>query len=110
MYYKYYKPHLNYCNIIWRNSSNNNVYRRLKIRACRLILQDEFVDFDSAESTLKILAFEESVFLNKAKVMFKVVNHLIPEYACRLFERRPVDSINMSLRSISNCNQVFNIP
>ena len=41
--------------------------------------------------------------------MFKMVNHLIPEYVCRLFERRPLDSLNMSLRSISNCNQMFNI-
>ena len=54
---------------------------------------------------LKMLAFEESVFLNKAKMMLTVVNRLIPEYVCRLFERRPVDSLNMSLRSISNCNQ-----
>ena len=57
-----------------------------------------------------MLSFEESVFLNKAKMIFKVVNHLIPEYVCHLFERRLVDSLNMSLRSISNCNQIFNIP
>ena len=57
-----------------------------------------------------MLAFEESVFLNKAKMMFKVVNHLIPDYVCRLFEKRPLDSLNMSLRSIPNRNQVFNIP
>ena len=75
-----------------------------------LYYKDECVDFDSAKSTLKMLAFEESVFLNKAKMMFKVVNHLIPEYVCRLFERRQVDSLNMSLSSISNCNQIFNIP
>ena len=43
-------------------------------------------------------------------MMFKVVKHLIPEYVCRLFERRPVDSLNMSLRSITNCNQRFNTP
>ena len=113
MYYKaYIQPHLNYCNIIWGNSSNNNVSRitRLQKRACRLILQDEYTDFDNAKSTLKMLAFEESVFLNKAKMMFKVVNRLIPEYVYRLFERRPVDSLNMSLRSISNCNKMFNIP
>ena len=105
MYYKaYIQPHLNYCNIIWGNSSNNNISRitRLQKRTCRLILQDEYIDFDNAKSTLKMLAFGESVFLNKAKMMFKVVNHLIPEYVCRLFERRAVDSLNMSLRSISN--------
>ena len=64
MYYKaYIQPHLNYCNIIWGNSSNNNVSRitRLQKRACRLILQDEYTDFDNAKSTLKMLAFEESV-------------------------------------------------
>ena len=113
MYYKaYIQPHLNYCNIIWGNSSDNYVSRitMLQKLACRLILQDEYIDINNAKSTLKMLAFEESVFLNKAKMMFKVVNRLIPEYACRLFERRPVDSLNMTLRSISNCNQMFNIP
>ena len=40
---------------------------RLQKLACRLILRDEYADFDSVKSTLKMLAFEESVFLNKAK-------------------------------------------
>ena len=64
MYYKaYIQPHLNYCNIIWGISSNNNVSRitRLQKRACHLILQDEYVDFDSAKSKSKMLASEESV-------------------------------------------------
>ena len=34
-------------------------------------------------------------------MMFKVVNHLISEYVCRLFERRSLDLLNMSLRSLS---------
>ena len=103
MYYEAYnQPYLNYCNTIWGNSSNN---AKLHISASRLILRDEYVDFDSAKSTLKLLAFEESVFLYKPKTMFKVVNHLIPEYVCQVFNRRPLDSINMSLRSISNSNQ-----
>ena len=29
---------------------------------------------------------------------------------CQLFERRPLNSLNMSLRSILNCNQMSNIP
>ena len=41
---------------------------------------------------------------------FKVVNHLIPEYVYKLFERRTVNSLNMSLRSSSNCNQMFVVP
>ena len=48
---------------------------------------------------LQMLSFEKSVFVNKAKMIFKVVNHLIPEYVCELFERRSENSLNMSLRS-----------
>ena len=63
---------------------------------------DYSVHFKTAKLQLQMLSFEHSVFLNKAKMMFKVVNHLIPEYVCELFERRAVNSLNMSLGSNSN--------
>ena len=63
LYYKsYVQPHFNYCNIIWGNASNFNVGRinRLQKRACKLILGNEYDDFESAKSTLKLLSFEQS--------------------------------------------------
>ena len=43
-------------------------------------------------------------------MMFKVVNQLIPEYVCELLERRAANSLNMSLRSSSNCKQMVAVP
>ena len=56
LYYKsYIQPHFNYCNVIWGNASNFNVARitRLQRRACKIILGNEYIDFESAKSSLK---------------------------------------------------------
>ena len=111
LYYKsYIQSHFNYCNVIWGNASNFNVARitRLQRRACKIILGNEYIDFESAKSSLKILSFEQSVFLNKAKVMFKVANGLVPQYISDKFKRRSEIAQNTSLRSITNEN--FTIP
>ena len=105
------QPHFNYCNIIWGNASNFNVARinRLQKRACKLIQGNEYHDdFESAKSTLKLLSFEQSVFLSKAKIMYKVANGLVPQYICDLFSRRSEVAQGTSLRSITNQN--FAIP
>ena len=39
---------------------------RLQKRACKLILGNEYDDFESAKATLNILSFEQSVFVSKA--------------------------------------------
>ena len=111
LYHKsYIQPHFYYCNVIWGNASNFYVARitRLQRRACKLILGNEYIDFESAKSSLKILSFEQSVFLNKAKVMFKVANGLVPQYISDMFKRRSEIAQNTSLRSITNEN--FTIP
>ena len=60
------QPNFNYCNVIWGNASNSNVARinRLQKRACKLILGNEYDDFESAKAT-----FEQSVFVSKAEIM-----------------------------------------
>ena len=72
-YKAYIVPHLNYCNIIWGNSSNFNVSKMtmLQKRACKIIIGTEYTNFESAKATLNIQSSEESVFLNKAKIMYK---------------------------------------
>ena len=108
----YIQPHFNYCNATWGNASNYNVHvariNRLQKRACKLILGNEYDDFESATSTLKLLSFEQSVFLSKAKIMYKVANGLVPQYICDLFSRRSDVAQSTSLRSITNQN--FAIP
>ena len=96
--------HFNYCNVIWDNSSNYNLSRVTKFqkRAFKIILGNEYLDFENAKMRLNILSFEQSV----AKIMFKVANSLIPQYICDLFQRRLDNSLHASLRSVSNEHSV----
>ena len=113
MFYKaYIVPHLNYCNIIWGNSLDYNVSRitRLQKRACKSILRNQYTGFEGAKSDLNIQSFEESLFLNKAKVMYKIANNMIPSYVCDLFQRRSDSIINTTLRSVSNDNFIIPRP
>ena len=50
------------------------------------------------------MSFNESVFLQKAKVMYKVANNIAPEYVTDLFHLRG----NNSNDTISNSRSVFN--
>ena len=109
LFYKaYIVPHLNYCNIIWGNSSNYNVSRitKLQKRACKIILGNGYTDFEDAKSVLNVLSFEESLFLNKAKIMYKIAKNIIPPYICDLFHRRSDSIMNTTLRSVSDENFV----
>ena len=50
-----------------------------------------------------MLSFSESVFLQKAKVMYKVLNDLAPEYLTDLSKMRESNSNStLKLRSVSN--------
>ena len=60
---------------------------KLQKRAVKIILENEYLDFENAKLRLNRLSFEQSVFVNKVKIMFKVANSLIPQYVCDLFQR-----------------------
>lgn len=109
-YNAYIHPHFNYCNIIWGNSSNYNMSKIVKLqkRACKIILGNEYSSFEDAKSRLSILSFEQSMFVNKAKIMFKVTHSLLPKYICELFEKKRDQSNQTTLRSTSGQN--FRIP
>ena len=59
---------------------------KLQRRACTLILMSEYTHLEEACNRLKILSFDESVFLNKAKIMYKVANNIAPSYLINLFQ------------------------
>ena len=82
-YNAYIQPQFNYCNIVWGNSSNYNVSKitKLQIRACKVILENQF-----ETENIKILSFDQNVFLNKAKTMYKVANGLVLQYIIDLFQ------------------------
>ena len=69
------------------NSSNYNVSKitKLQRRVCKVTLEAEYTD---ARSRLNILSFDQAVLLNKAKIMYKIVNVIAPQYIRDLFQLR----------------------
>ena len=53
-YNAYIRPHLEYCSVIWGNSTNVNTQKMTKLqrRACKLILGDEYTHLDEARDNL----------------------------------------------------------
>ncbi|MCU7801208.1 MAG: reverse transcriptase family protein, partial [gamma proteobacterium symbiont of Lucinoma myriamae] len=111
-YNAYIKPHLEYCSIIWGNSSGSNINRlnKLQRRACKIILGNSYTNLVEARNHLNILSFEESLFLQKAKTMYKIANNIAPQYLIDLFQLRSnnMNNTTLNLRSMSNRN--FMIP
>ena len=78
---------------------------KLQRRACKLILGNEYTQLEEACDNLKILSFDEIVFLNKAKMMYKIAYNIAPSYLINLFQMRNVsDDTISSLRSVANKN------
>ena len=61
---------------------------------------------------LRNLSFEETMFIHKAKIMYKIANNVAPIYLTDLFQMRDsannLNNIQLKLRSMSNRN--FLIP
>ena len=72
-YNAYIKPHFEYCCVIWGNSFNSNLHKieKLQRRACKLILGTDYISLEDDRRQLNMLSFEELVFVNRAKIMFK---------------------------------------
>ena len=106
-YNAYIRPHLEYCSVIWGNSTTFNIQKMTKLqrRACKLILGNEYPQLEEACDNLKILSFDEIVFLDKAKMMYKIAYNIAPSYLINLFQMRNVsDDTISSLRSVANKN------
>ena len=58
------------------------------------MLGNEYHDYETAKSTLKLLSFEQSVFLNKAKIMFKW-------FGSELFDRRSEIALALTERKVT---------
>lgn len=110
-YKSYIQPYLDYCNIIWGNTSNSNITTliRLQKRACHLI-QDQYVEnFQDAMNNIKVLTIHERIFLRKAKLMYKVSRKSIPVYLSNIFHQRDADG-TPNLRSIRRKNYIIPRP
>ena len=100
-YNAYIKPQFDYGGVIWGNSTTYNINQidKLQRRACKLILRHEYTNLEEARNRLKMLSFSENLFLQKAKVMYKVANRIAPEYLMDLFQMRNV-TINDTLSNL----------
>ena len=74
-----------------------------------LILSNEYSNLEEAQNRLNMLSFSVSVFLQKAKVMYKVSNNIAPEYLTDLFKMRESNS-NSTLNLGSVSKKHFLIP
>lgn len=110
-YNAYMKPHLEYCCIVWSNTSSGNLQKisKLQRRACKLILSHDYANIQEALERLNMLSFDQIIFLNKAKLMFKIYNNLAPVYLHELFQMRDINLDNMAsnLRSVAHRNYLL---
>ena len=77
--------------------------------ACKLILSNDYTCLNESLEILNIMLFDQSVFLNKAKIMYKIYNNLAPSYLHEMFQMREVnlDSTLSNLRSVANKHYVL---
>ena len=93
---------------------NTYIIEKLQRRACKLILGNDYTSLDTARKQLNILSFEETIFIHKAKVMYKIAHNIAPIYLTDLFQMRSNESnLNdswLNIRSISNNQSRTNGP
>ena len=111
-YKSYIQPHIDFCSIVWGNTSEANKLKiyRLQKRACHVILDYNVEDTFEAMNSLKILSIYDRLFLRKAKfmfkvyneIMFKVYNEITPTYISENFTLRNNVNDSVVLRSITS--------
>ena len=76
---------------------------------CKLILAQDYTDIQEALERLNILSFDQIIFLNKAKLMYKVYNNIAPVYLHELFQMRDInlDNTASNLRSVAHKNYLL---
>ena len=62
----------------------------LQRRACKLILGTDYILLEDARRQSNMLSFEELVFVNKAKAMFKVTQGISSIYITEMFQIKTV--------------------
>ena len=73
-YNAYVNPHfcvLQYCVVC---GATRQAVTLTKSHACKLTLSQDYTDIQGALKRLNILSFDQNMFLNKAKLMYKVYN------------------------------------
>ena len=102
-YKSYIQPHIDFCNIIWGNTSESNKQKilRMQKRAVRVILDYNVENSHEAMKSLNIQSIYDRLFLRKAKFMFKVYHNLTPTYISENYNLRSNFNKSVNLRSAS---------
>ena len=96
---------------MWSNTSSGSINKitKLQRRLCKLILSEDYTDFQEALKRLNILSFNQVIFLNKAKLMYKIYNNIAPVYLHCMFQMRDInlDNTTSNLRSVAHKNYLL---
>ena len=101
MYYTaYIKPQFDYCSII------SMLIKSVNYRGGHA---NDYTCSNESLEILNTMSFDQSVFLNKAKIMHKIYNNLAPSYLHEMFQMREVnlDSTLSNLRLVANKHYVL---
>ena len=70
-----------------------------------MILGNDYTSLEDSGRQISMLSFEELVFINKAKIIFKVTHDISPIYITEMFQIKGYNNEKkMTLRSDSNKN------
>ena len=102
-YKSYIQPHIDFCNIVWGNTTETNKMKifRMQKRAVRVILDYNVESTTEAMKTLNIQSIYDRLFLRKAKFMFKVYHKITPTYINESFNLRSSLNTSVNLRSMN---------
>ena len=96
---------------MWSNTSSGNINKITKLQrpVCKLILSEDYTDFQEALKRLNILSFDQVIFLNKAKLIYKIYNNIAPVFLHELFQMRDInlDNTTSNLRSVAHKNYLL---
>ena len=78
-------------------------------RACKLILLNDYNSLNESLEQLDILSFDQGVFFNKTKIMYKTYDFLAPSYLHEIIQMRAVnlETTLSNLRSVANKHYVL---
>ena len=79
-------------------------------RSCKLLLGIEYTGLIEAFRRLNILSFDQSIFLSKAKMMYKIHNNIAPSYLNCMFLMRDTTLNNTAANLRSVASKTFIVP
>ena len=113
LFYKaYIQPHLDYCSLLWGSTTVRNIKKIVKLqkRACKIILGQDYIDFETSMHVINAEEFKYRVEFNKSVFMYKVNSNDVPNYICDMYKRQDSEHTSYNLRSSDNTNFCIPLP